>query len=838
MISWLDRLRHTLLRTTNIPPFLATLVVIAGWITAEVQAQNNHIQAQRATISAEVAVLRADLEGTVNGTIQLVRGLIATIATEPDMDQSRFAELASRLIEDQQLLRNVAAAPDMVIRMMHPIVGNEQAIGLDYTRIPEQREAAMRAREQGELVLAGPVDLVQGGQGFIGRFPVFVPDGQGSRVFWGLVSAVMDVEVLYAQVGLDDNLPYSVTLIGRDATGPRGATFFGPEIAAEEEPVLSDVHLPAGSWQIAALPFGGWQRHPPNIWTLRALLLVASALILVPSVQMGRLIEAREHAMRELKSTNTVLHRKMHDLEAARVTQEETAAQLRESLCQQQDITNRFQDVSEISRSWVWEQDANLRFTHVSTTFMRLTGFTAESMLGKTREEIYADRPETLESADWAELARRMSRHEAFEGFVYRLVTDQGRDLWFQISGTPIFDASGQFDGYRGAGMDVTAMQIARVSAEEASRAKSIFLANMSHEIRTPLNGVLGMAEALREVLPDPAHRQMAEMIRSSGQGLLQVLNDILDISKIEAGKILLDEADFDPGALVVRTVALHRACCNDKGLRLRIDIKSVEALRRKGDPHRVGQILHNLLGNAIKFTDQGEISVTLSNSVDGPVEIEVSDTGIGMNAEQCDHIFEDFAQADGSITRRFGGTGLGMSIVKRLVTLMEGTIEVHSELDKGTRVQVSLPLPLSEAAPAKVLSEPADLTGLKLLIADDMRTNQIVVQALLRDTGAIVTMVENGEQAVEAWEAGHFDVVLLDISMPVLDGPSALAKMIMIAERRGDPPPRAVAFTANVMTHQVAEYRASGFAGYIAKPLCKADLLAQIATAAGRGST
>lgn len=837
MIKWLTLVRTALLRKTNMPALIALLVVIAGWIVAETQARDNHIQAQRATITAQVAVLRADLESAVNGPIQLVRGLIATIETEPDMDQLRFAELASRLIDDQRLLRNVAAAPDMVIQMMYPIAGNEQAIGLDYSLMPQQRDAAMRVRDTGELVVAGPVDLVQGGQGFIGRFPVFLPNIDGPPVFWGLVSAVMDLEVLYAQAGLNDELPFAVTLIGRDATGSQGPRFFGPDVTPLEEPVLSNVQLPLGSWQIAALPHGGWQTHPPNIWLIRALMLFAAAMLLLPSIQMGRLMEARQLAIGELKAANTVLKRQMHDLEAARAAQAETETQLRNSLCQQQEITNRFHDVADISRSWVWEQDANMRFTYVSDTFIRLSDFSVETMLGNTLAELYEHRPETLKSADWRELYRRMARREAFSGFVYRVVTDKGCKLWFQISGTPIFNANEGFAGYRGAGMDVTAMQSAREQAEEASRAKTMFLANMSHEIRTPLNGVLGMAETLREVLPDPAHRQMAEIIRKSGEGLLHVLNDILDISKIESGKMLLHDVGFDPGKVVADAVALHGSCCLEKGLQIHVDLPPGNKVLRQGDPHRLTQIIHNLLGNAIKFTDEGDIFITLRNAACGPIEIEVRDTGIGMSAEQRDRIFEDFAQADGSITRRFGGTGLGMSIVRRLVSLMGGNIKIDSELDEGTRVIVSLTLPVTEVAVVEETTSDVDLTGLRLLIADDMRTNQLVAQALLRDTGVTVTMVDNGAEAVEAWTTDQFDAVLLDISMPVLDGPSALAEMNRLAQVRNVPPPCALAFTANVMTHQIAEYRAEGFVGCIAKPLRKADLLAQIATATGRMS-
>ncbi|ATX65876.1 ATP-binding protein [Roseinatronobacter bogoriensis] len=835
MIQNLKRIKEVLWHKANIPALLALVVVVAGWAVAETQARNNYIQAQRATIAAQVAVLRADLEATVNGPIQLVRGLIAAIETEPDMDQTRFAELATRLIEGQQLLRNLAAAPDMVIRYMYPIEGNEQAIGLDYNTVPEQRDAALRARDLGDLVVAGPVDLVQGGRGFIGRFPVYVPNSSGGRDFWGLVSAVMDVEVLYAQAGLDDLLPFSVTLTGKDATGVDGATFFGPLLAPQDAPVISNVQLPTGSWQIAALPLGGWQTQHPDIWGLRALLTLAAGLILVPSIAMGRSMQARQRAISDVEDAYSVLQRQMHDLEAVRAAQAVTEQRLRDSLDQQREITNRFQDVADISRSWVWEQDAKMRFTYISESFIRITKVPADAILGRTRKELYTDRPETKQSADWQELERRVALREAFVGFLYRVVTPDGSDLWFQISGTPIFDADGRFCGYRGAGMDVTAMQNARAQAERANRAKTLFLANMSHEIRTPLNGVLGMAETLRDELAEPSHRRMAEMILSSGEGLSQVLNDILDIAKIESGKIQLDDVDFDPEKLVTEVVALHRPCCAEKNLKLNLEVLSSGAPRLRGDPHRVGQIIHNLLGNAVKFTDLGEITVTLRIASTGQMEIVVCDTGIGMSAEQQSLVFEDFSQADGSISRRFGGTGLGLSIVRRLVSLMHGKIEVSSELGVGTQVLVSLPLPLSQDASPTKLTATTDLTGLKVLIADDMPTNQLVAKALLKDTGAIITSVENGAQAVDAWIANQFDVMLLDISMPVMDGPSALSEIKRLAKTRELPPPPALAFTANVMLHQVAEYRAVGFAGCIAKPLRKAELVAQIAAAAGR---
>ncbi|WP_297771023.1 CHASE domain-containing protein [uncultured Roseovarius sp.] len=331
MTHWLSWTYKILFRKTKVPILLAVLVVVAGWLAAETQARKNHIEHQRATVAAEVALLRADLEGAVNGPIQLVRGLVAMIAAEPDMDQIRFAELTSGLIIDEPLLRNIAAAPGMVIQMMYPIEGNEQAIGLDYNRNPKQRDAALRARDSGDLVLAGPVDLVQGGQAFIGRFPVFLRNGDSTPAFWGLVSAVMDLDVLYAQAGLLNTLPFSVTLTGRDATGTQGTRFFGPDVTPEDMPVVSSVQLPTGTWQIAAMPHGGWQAEPPHIWTIRALLLFAAALILIPSIVMGLSMEARQRAIKDLEAANTALQHQMHDIKIARAAQAEAEVQLRQS---------------------------------------------------------------------------------------------------------------------------------------------------------------------------------------------------------------------------------------------------------------------------------------------------------------------------------------------------------------------------------------------------------------------------------------------------------------------------------------------------------------------------
>ncbi len=300
------------------PAALALFVIVLAGIFAEYQNRRVFEQGLRADVLGSVSLIRAKLEGNINSNIQLVRGLVATLATEPGMEQERFAELVGNLLTDKSQLRSIAAAPDLVVTMVAPLKGNERAMGLDYRENQAQREAALRARDSGELILAGPVDLVQGGQGFIGRFPVFVDDGHGDKTFWGIVSAVVDLERLYRDSGLlDQNLPIEIAISGRDGKGVAGARFFGGAAVTRSDPVTADVVLPSGSWQITAIPKGGWDAAPPNSWTLRLLILVAGALIFVPTVMTGRLIDERLRNIRELRRREVELARLSRRLKLA-----------------------------------------------------------------------------------------------------------------------------------------------------------------------------------------------------------------------------------------------------------------------------------------------------------------------------------------------------------------------------------------------------------------------------------------------------------------------------------------------------------------------------------------
>lgn len=379
--------------------------------------------------------------------------------------------------------------------------------------------------------------------------------------------------------------------------------------------------------------------------------------------------------------------------------------------------------------------------------------------------------------------------------------------------------------------VDVTAQvqsERARTAALEDARranvAKSQFLAKMSHEMRTPLNGVLGIAEVLARLIGDPDQRRMVKVLHESGSLLLNIINDLLDMSKIEADQLKIEQVAFDFQDLARRVEDVHTLKVAEKHLSFGVSLLGQPQSQRLGDPHRLLQILHNVISNAVKFTQSGSVQVEIDCRDPASVRIAVTDTGIGMTETQLTQVFEEFGQADSTIARKFGGTGLGMPIVKRLVEMMYGTVTVQSRLNQGTRVDIVLPLPRVTSLPVIEPREPVDppshdLQGLRVLAADDNRTNRMILGAMLGQLGVSAVLVDDGPDAIQAWRREHFDAVILDISMPEMDGVSVMQTIRAETDERGRRVP-ILAFTANAMSHQVEAYLQAGFDDCLTKPL------------------
>jgi signal transduction histidine kinase len=383
----------------------------------------------------------------------------------------------------------------------------------------------------------------------------------------------------------------------------------------------------------------------------------------------------------------------------------------------------------------------------------------------------------------------------------------------------------------------------AKAAAEAANESKSRFLAAMSHEMRTPLNAVLGMNRLMLKTSLTEEQRRYALMIRSSGQALLELINDILDLSKIEAGRMELEIVDFSPSATVDNVMSLLSARAQGKGLTLELQVEPGLPLALRGDPTRLRQVLLNLVGNAVKFTERGGVQVSLRHRrlPDDKTEltIGVRDTGIGIAPEALPKLFERFVQADNSTARRYGGTGLGLAISAEIVGLMGGRIHVQSEPGVGSSFEVVLPLPagdpekLTQFENTTVDSAPDKLaSGLRVLVAEDNEVNQLLIQALLQDMGHRCDIVTNGRDAVQQVQAAPYDLVLMDIQMPEMDGEAATRAIRNLPGSAAHVP--VIALTANAMLEDREAYLRSGMDDYVLKPVNPKQLQSAIARVMG----
>ena len=400
----------------------------------------------------------------------------------------------------------------------------------------------------------------------------------------------------------------------------------------------------------------------------------------------------------------------------------------------------------------------------------------------------------------------------------------------------PDMDAAGAVRGFYVLVNDITAIHAAREAAIKLAAAKSDFLANMSHEIRTPLNGIIGMTEWLLDTALSHEQRDIATNSLRSGEHLLAIVNDILDFSKIDAGQLQLESIGFDLGELLQQTTAVLQPLMAEKGLLLSIAAPR-DARRRLGDPTRLRQVLLNLLSNAVKFTASGNITLRVAAEGD-MLQFAVIDTGIGLTQEQMARVFERFSQADESTSRRYGGSGLGLAICRRLVALMGGDLTVASQPDVGSEFSFAIRMPLEPIADAPLQASGAspanDLAGMRVLVAEDHPVNQLLARRMLSRLGCEATLVGNGVEAVEAWQTGTYDVILMDCQMPQMDGMEATRNIRSTNPAGAEVP--IIALTAGVLQSDRERALDAGMSDFLTKPLLGNSLQDALLRARDRG--
>lgn len=487
-----------------------------------------------------------------------------------------------------------------------------------------------------------------------------------------------------------------------------------------------------------------------------------------------------------------------------------------------------------------WLKDAQGRYVAANRSALEFFGLTQDEVVGKTQDDLY---PPDLLAQVLEEEARILSTLKPIR--VERQFGKQGR--WYETIKTPIVTADGKADGLVAISRDVTErkqaedeLRAAKAAAEAANRAKGEFLSHMSHEMRTPMNAILGFAELALLEQPDANQCEHLAKITAASKSLLRVIDDVLDFERVDAGKLQLESIDFRLGDVLQNVRDVVERAADSKGLALRFKVGEDVPPRLKGDPSRIAQVLMNLCANAVKFTSNGYVEVVARTEKSGNgngilLHIEVRDTGIGISTDEQARLFQPFSQADSSTTRRYGGTGLGLVICRRLVELMGGRIWIDSEPGEGTTVSFTIACSTSgQSAPAasqgreQLPAEAAALLGKRVLVVDDHPINRMLMAKLLKLAGAEAVPAENGLDALRVLEQEpHMDLVLMDLRMPEMDGYEATRK-IRADERWRKLP--IVAVTASAATYERARCMAAGMNDVMVKPIHQAVFFPVIA--------
>lgn len=781
--------------------------------------ETKHLEQQTATANA-LSNIRGRLETELNARLHLTQGLAGLVRAAPDnIDQETFLSFARDLGDNLSGIRSLQLAPDGVVQYLWPAATNSPALGHDLLADPARRVVAEKAIESRELWIAGPLELIQGGTALIGRLPVFLPNGDidsdaSAEAFWGFATVLVDLDTLLTVANFQElSDGFEVAIRGRNGLGKRGEVFVGPETVFAGRHQSATVSMPAGSWEVgitvSAPPTVA--DVPPGRW---ALMVTGACLVWCLMYILLRLpfryLQAVDAAKQALAVSNA-----------------------------------RFKDAIEALPDGFAVFDESDRLVRCNQRYREFFSTPGNALpLGLTFEEVLKDSidcnvynlPPGSNTARDDFKAIRMSHHKAPTPEGLELSLADGRWLRAVESRVP---SGGTVIAYT----DVSELKkkehelaSEKLKAESANEAKTAFLATVSHELRTPLNAILGMLNLIQlSGRLEPKDQDYIDLAHESAEHLLNLLNELLDLSKMEANKLELEENDFNLGEVVSKTLKLCGNRARQKNIDLVENLDPKTDIMIRGDAGRLQQILLNLVSNGIKFTDRGSVSLSITRE-DSPAQgslfrFQVEDTGIGFTDAQAETLFQPFRQLDSTASRKHEGTGLGLVICKRLTELMGGQIKAEGKPGEGAVFTLVIPFERSEAtlqreSPGDRPEEtPASLScpPVRVLIAEDSPANQIVFKAMLENTGYYVDVVGNGLEAVQASVNFEYDIILMDIFMPEMDGIEATQAIREAPSTQNIP---IIALTANAMPGDQDRFLSAGMDDYLAKPLNKNTLL------------
>lgn len=652
-----------------VPTCLIFLVSLL-YLPLEWAAREKSREEQSESLLRELSGLRGEIERTIFEETARIHGLAAVVRANPEITQQQFVAIARGIAGANHRIRNIAAARDLVITHMYPVKGNEKAVGLSYRDNAAQWPAVKNAIDQNALVIAGPVELAQGGTAFIARTPIFLPTsspesslpkaGEDTRL-WGMISSVIDIDIILALAAPYEDRGINIALRGKDALGSAGEIFYGDVEVFEDADELMSISLPFGSWEIGARKITQGISNTLESWILRtSILLVCCAIFLSFSYRYRTLLRTVDLARKSELS-----ERKYQAL----------YENARDAIFIVDPVTRTIRDCNNIAASRLGYQCSELLNQPVSL-INQDSGYSDRIM-----DEIGGSRKPDLEQIETVHLKKD---GELMPVEITRSYIDfEGENLVLSIA-RDITDRKKQEHN----------LQAAHQRAEMANRSKSEFLANMSHELRTPLNAIIGFSEIMKletfGKLGSAKYTDYVGIIKSSGDHLLSLINDILDLSKVEAGKIELNENACNIETTLKAAVRMIEIKAKEMAVAISCEVPA-DFPNLYADQRLLDQILHNALSNAVKFSPPGEsIKICASLVKDGKsICLEISDNGLGMTDEELQHAMEPFHQVQDPRIKDKEGTGLGLPLMLALAELHDAELKIDSTKGVGTCIRL-----------------------------------------------------------------------------------------------------------------------------------------------------